>query len=822
MKLVDLDGKWMMKRVDEAEWIEANVPGSVYNDLISAGRIEDPFYRDNEDSVYKLSCYDYEYSRQFTVNKSVLEYDFLKLKCEGLDTIAVITVNGKRIAETENMHRIYEFDIKRILTEGVNTIHILFKSPVNYLEERKKVKPIWSNFSDTSFAYLRKAHYMFGWDWAPSLPDMGIWRSIYIEGYKMQRMDDVYITQMHEKGNVTLDIRIKLDMNDGIDYDINIFVSSPHGDKIEKSITMLDREEHVLIEIPDPMLWWPNGYGEQNLYNVDVMLFKDGNMLDCKSLRIGLRTMTISQKDDEWGRSFAYEINGIEIFAMGANFVPMDSIPARCSREKTQKLIKSCIDANFNSIRVWGGAYYPEDYFFDLCDEYGLIVWQDLMFACGVYDFFGKFKEEVIKEVSCNMKRIRHHASLGLWCGNNEMEQGWSEWDMNESEERRQYYIEQFEEVLPQVAKEADPNTFYWPASPSSFGGFDRPNDQNYGDMHDWSVWHSREPFTEYRKRYPRFMSEFGIQSFPCKKTIESFTLPEDRNIFSYIMEKHQKSGTGNEKILYYISQYFRFPDSFDSLIYVSQLVQAEGIRYGVEHWRRNRGRCMGAIYWQLNDCWPAASWASIDSFGRWKALHYTAKRFYSPVLASACEEGACVSLHVTNDTLYRVDGSLKWTLVDGSTENVILQNEKQGIVEPLTAIEFEKLDFSNVIDTDDKKRNSYLEFKFIEKNKIISSGIVMFVPVKHFNLNDPELEVNIREEPKRFIISLTSKKLAKYIELDLKNIDGIFSDNYFDMSGGEAKEVYLNKDLLSRDISIDELRQELTVRSLYDSYEKF
>jgi beta-mannosidase len=821
MKLMDLNGKWFMKRIDEPQWIEAKVPGSVYSDLLSASKIEDPYYRENEESVYKLSCFDYEYNREFTVTKSILEYDFLKLRFEGLDTITEISVNGKKIAETENMHRSYEFDVKGILTEGVNTVHILFKSPVNYLEERKKIKPIWSNFSDTSFAYLRKAHYMFGWDWGPTLPDMGIWRSIYIEGFNKQRIDEVYITQKHESGCVNLDLRIKLDLDDGMDYDLSLTVSSPTGDKFQKSVTMYKREEHVLMEITDPLLWWPNGYGEQYLYKVDIVLSKEETKLDSNSLRIGLRTVTINQKDDEWGRSFAYEINGIEIFAKGANFVPMDNLLARCSRERTEKLIKSCTEANFNSIRVWGGAYYPEDYFFDLCDEYGLIVWQDLMFACGVYDFFGKFKEEVIAEVVCNMKRIRHHASLGLWCGNNEMEQGWSEWEMNESEERKQYYIEQFEVVLPQVAMETDPNTFYWLASPSSFGAFDRPNDQNYGDMHDWSVWHFREPFTEYRKRFPRFMSEFGLQSFPCRKTIESFTLPEDRNIFSCIMEKHQKSGTGNEKIMYYISQYFRFPDSFNSLLYISQLVQAEGIRYGVEHWRRNRGRCMGAVYWQLNDCWPVASWASIDSFGRWKALHYAAKRFYSPILASACEEGTSVSLHVTNDTLNKVNGFMKWRLVDAITENVIMKNEREDVIEPLTSDEIEKLDFSKVLDTDEKRRNSYLEFKLTEEDSILSSGIVLFVPAKHFSFKNPELGINIKEEPDRFVISLTSKKLAKYIELDLKITDGVLSDNYFDMSGGETREIYLNKDSITRKITLQELRMELTVRSLYDSYEK-
>ncbi|MDP4181508.1 MAG: glycoside hydrolase family 2 protein [Bacillota bacterium] len=821
MKLLDLNGRWKMKRVDESQWIDATVPGSVYNDLLTQGKIEDPFYRDNEEAAYAISRFDYEYSKDFTVERDTIDYDFIILKCEGLDTLAEIFINGKSIAKTENMHRSYEFDVKHILKVGINTISIIFRSPVEYLNNRKKIKPIWSNFSDTSFSYLRKAHYMFGWDWGPTLPDMGIWRSIFIQSFNKQRIDEVYVTQTHKDGKALLNFRVRLDKDDDNIYDVRLTLTAPDGEKFENNITMGKKEEHIELVINRPLLWWPMGYGEQNLYNFEVVVSNVGVELDSNSMRIGLRTVTISQKDDEWGRSFAYMVNGIEIFAKGANFVPMDSLLARRSAERTEKLIKSCVEANFNSIRVWGGAYYPENYFFDLCDEYGLVVWQDLMFACGVYDFFGKFKEEVIEEVVQNMKRIRHHACLGLWCGNNEMEQGWCEWDMKESEERKQYYIDQFEEVLPKVARETDPNTFYWLASPSSFGGFARPNDENYGDMHDWSVWHCREPIIEYRKRFPRFMSEFGLQSFPSRKTVESFTLPADRNIFSHVMEKHQKSGTGNEKIMYYISQYFRYPDSFDSLLYISQLIQAEGIRYGVEHWRRNRGRCMGAIYWQLNDCWPVASWSSIDSFGRWKALHYAAKRFYAPVLASACEEGECVSLHVTNDTLNTVNATLKWRLIDSSTTSELLQAENQISVQPLTAVECAKLDFSETLNTDEKKRNIYLDFKLVEGESTISSGAVLFAPAKHFNFRNPHLEVVVSEEADSFKVTVKAECFAKYIELDLKETDCIFSDNYFDLSGRETKDVFVTKETLSKRISFDQFINELTARSLYDSYEK-
>lgn len=819
MKRLGLNGKWQMKQINEDQWIDATVPGSVYYDLLSAGKIEDPFYRNNEQEVLKLSSYDYEYRREFEAGSDMLECDYLVLRCEGLDTLAEIFLNGKSIGKAENMHRTYEYDIKGLLVKGSNNIRIVFKSPVEYVNNKEREQPIFSNYGEYAFPYLRKAHYMFGWDWGPILPDMGIWRSISIMGWNKERLEEVYITQKHEKGKVNLDVRVRLEKKEGDPFETTVSIYSPKGERLIRKQVVLQTEEHIWIEIENPMLWWPNGYGDQPLYEVEVILSQDDIMLDSKLLRIGLREITVNQMDDQWGRSFAFSVNGVEIFAMGANYIPQDSILARCSKEKTERLIQDCAEANFNCIRVWGGGYYPEDYFYDLCDEYGLIVWQDLMFACGVYHLIDEFKENITQEVIQNMKRIRHHASLGIWCGNNEMEQAWVEWNLNEPQERKDDYITQFEVLFPRIAGEIDPNTFYWIASPSSFGGFDRPNDENYGDMHDWSVWHGREPFTQYRKRFPRFMSEFGLQSFPCMKTIESFTLPEDRNIFSYVMEKHQRSGTGNEKILYYISQYFKFPKDFDSLMYVSQLIQAEGIRYGVEHWRRNRGRCMGAVYWQLNDCWPVASWSSIDSFGRWKALHYAAKRFFSPILASACEEGTAVALHVTNDTLKAVNGVLKWWLKD-SGSSVVTQEEKLVELKPLSAIECIKLEFGNLLNTDHKKRNHYLEFGLMIEGKIVSTGTVIFVPAKHFDFIPPRLKVEVHEREGQFVLAITSEAYAKHVELSLRSTDAVFSDNYFDLSAGFVKEVTLSKKRLAKGFSLDDLKESIMIKSLIDSYE--
>lgn len=567
-------------------------------------------------------------------------------------------------------------------------------------------------------------------------------------------------------------------------------------------------------------MWWPNGYGKQPLYEVEIKLSHSGEILERKKYKIGLRTIKINQKDDRWGRSFAFEVNGAEMFAMGADYIPEDSILARCSKEKTEKLIESCAEANFNTIRVWGGGYYPEDYFYDLCDEYGLLVWQDLMYACAVYELTDEFKENIRQETIDNMRRIRNHASLGLWCGNNEMEWAWKDWQMkNTSEKFKMDYLEQFEVLLAGIAGEVSPDTFYWPASPSSGGGFDKPNDENYGDLHDWSVWHGRKPFTYFRSRYPRFMSEFGLQSFPNIKTIKSFTLQEDRNVFSYVMESHQKCASGNEKILYYISRYFKFPEDFDSLLYLSQLIQAEGVKYGVEHWRRNRGRCMGAIYWQLNDCWPVASWSGIDHSGRWKALQYAARRFFAPVLASAYEEDTAVSLHITNETLEKVSAKLFWKLCDASSK-IIAQSARHIEINPLSTVECEKLDFKSELDSIDKKRSRYLEYSLIKEDNEISGGTVLFVPAKHFDFEVPRLRTEITELDDKFIISVGTDAFAKYIELDFETFDAVMSDNFFDLSAGDIKKVVIDKRKLPQNVGLKDLKEQLKIRSLTDSFQ--
>jgi beta-mannosidase len=821
MLLVDLNGKWNMKQTDESTWIDAMVPGSVYNDLLTAGLIEDPFYRENEYEALEISKNDFEYFREFSVDGAMLSHDWVVLRCEGLDTLCDLFVNGSKVIEACNMHRTYEADVKNLLIEGVNTVHAIFRSPVVYCLEKQRKNPLISSKDALpGISHLRKAHCMSGWDWGPKLPDMGIWRSISIFCFDSARIDDVYITQKHMPSKVSVDIRADLEKWGGGEITVLAQMTTPDGNVLEQTVTTAACCEHLLFDIENPELWWPNNLGSQPLYAVKVTLKKASHELDEKSLRIGLRTLTVKREKDEYGESFALTVNGTPFFAMGADYIPEDNILSRCGRQRSERLIKSCVAANFNTLRVWGGGFYPEDYLYDLCDEYGLIVWQDLMYACGIYEFSDDFKENITHETVDNMKRLRHHASLGLWCGNNEMEWEWltNGWSETCSPRLKVDYVKMFEVLLPGIAKEIDPETFYWPASPSSGGCFDDPNDEKRGDMHYWDVWHGQKPFTAYRDIYPRFMSEFGLQSFPGLKTVKTFTLPEDRNIFSYVMESHQKNSTCNGKILYYISENYKIPKNFDALLYASQMIQAEGLRYGVEHWRRHRGRCMGAVYWQLNDCWPVASWSSIDYFGRWKALHYAAKRFFAPVLVSACEEGVCVSLHVSNETKLDVLGRLSWELMD-SFCNVIEKDEMECSIDSFSTKECVNLNFSSNLNTKAKLRNRFMEYRFEKGGEVISRGTVFFVKSKHFEFKDPRIGVKFCDAGDRYLIDVIAKAFAKFVELDLRNEDAVFSDNYFDLTVSQPRRIELLKSDLSKQLSLEELNEQLTAHSLYDTY---
>ena len=820
-----LNGNWKMREVSNSHWLEATVPGSVVSTLLANGLIGDPFWRDNEYETRELFRKDYEFQRDLIITKELYQKDKIELICYGLDTLAEIYLNDILLAKTNNMHRTWRIDCKKLLNLGVNQIKIVFRAPITFIESYipKKDKQINYIASGTMEGnqYLRKAHCMFGWDWGAQIPDAGIWRDIELIAYCDTRIKEVELDQLHQKEGVELKIYTSLEILKQDKYELEYTFISPEGGTVIAYQTVDSAVNEHTIAVEHPQLWWPNGYGEQPLYHLTVAIKHEGRECDRKEFTLGLRTLTISQEKDEWGSEFAFQINGVKIFAKGADYIPEDTIYSNITKERIEYLIDSCVRANYNCLRVWGGGYYPSDTFFNLCDQYGIIVWQDLMYACNVYELTKEFEENIIEETKDNVKRIRHHASLGLWCGNNEIESAWHHWPdfMNHSPKLRADYIKQFEYVLPRTVAEVDDKTFYWPSSPSSGGCFDSPDDENRGDTHYWAVWHGQKPFEDYRNYHFRFCSEFGFQSFPSIKTVNSFTKESDRNIFSKVMESHQKNGAANGKMLYYLSENFLYPKSFGDLLYVTQVLQGIAIKFGVEHWRRHRGRCMGALYWQMNDSWPVASWASIDYYGRWKALHYMAKNFFAPVAPTLSRTGNVIEVHIQNERLS--DKKCQVQLSLKTIDFVVLDKVSYELtVAALSVAKVAEKDYSELLKGYEDK--VFVEAVFSDEEGYNGTEVEIFTPFKHLLLEKPEITYQVEEQELKYKISLNAKALACFVELDFDHSDAIFSDNYFYISGDEGKVVELMKSDIKGEPIRDakELVDKLRVRSLRDTYE--
>ena len=691
----------------------------------------------------------------------------------------------------KNQHRRYRVLANEFLKCGNNNLKIVIHPILKHiLEEREKSGLEYYTQVDSTpnFNFVRKAHCMFGWDWGPKIPDGGINKDVYLDILYGNKVLDCLVKQNTTFEKSVLDLEIKNEVVGISDTVVELYFDNK---LIEKKEFKTEELINCHIEVLNPKLWNPIGYGDPNLYLLKVYNVNNGFIDSVLEQRIGLRDLKIIQENDEYGRSFYVQVNGNPIFMKGSNYIIEDCILPRTNYDRTRVLLEDIVRCNHNTIRVWGGALYPTDYFYDICDELGILVWQDLMFACCYYDATNKeFLENIRLEIIDNVTRIRNHPSLALICGNNENELA-IEWNPPNREIAIRDYLFMCEKFIPDVMKECAPHLFFWLSSPSSGGGFDFPNDENRGDMHYWGVWHSEEPIEAYREHYPRFMSEYGLQSFPCLETIKSFAIEEDMNIFSYVMECHQKNVSCNQKIFNYISKMFKFPNSFESLIYLSQIIQAKGIKYCAEHMRRNYPRCMGSIYWQLNDCWPVASWSSIDYFGRYKALQYYSKKFYNPILISLEEDkdNSTLRVNINNETLNDINGivNIVGMHLDG---NIIWEEKIDVSIKALSSKYIKDYSFNLKV----KEKHNYSVYAYLTVNDIVvSENDVEFVYDKHLNLIKPNIHYQLVKNGSYYKLIFNTDVVAKYVEISFDGVDIKLSDNFFNLIPGYQKEVSLN-----------------------------
>lgn len=829
VQILDLSGPWEIESRGGERSLQCtgNVPGCIHTDLLAAGLIDDPYYRDNELRLQWIGETDWTYRRNLEATESLLAHENIILRCEGLDTLAELNLNGHALGKTDNMHRTWTFDLKPHLRQGSNELEIRFQSPIHYGKARQKdcfLHPAEEPGIRIEGAnWVRKQTCNYGWDWGPVLLTMGIWRPISIQAWSGLRFGEI-----NPRASLTEDQQGRLDLS----LDTLGAHPQPENHVVQISLARngvevcalaqnLDREGSFRrsIDLGPVDLWWPAGMGEQALYVLKLELLDEaGNVLDGMERRLGFRRLELIQERDAWGLSFHFRANGIDFFAKGSNWIPADTFDNRVSDDDLRDLLESARAAHMNMIRVWGGGLYERDAFYDLCDEFGLCVWQDFAFAGTCYPLHDEaFLENIRAEAIENVRRLRHHPCIALWCGNNELEhmpeflgdfQGAMPWH---------HYCNWFDRELRQIVESNHPETPYWPSSDHSPVGPRAPrpacSDPRWGDVHLWNVWHGKEPFEWYRSSFHRFCSEFGFQGIPHPATMASVTRPEERNITSRIMERHQRSPNGNHVIMHYLTHWFRMPSGFESTVWLSQIQQTFGIKYAVEHWRRNMPRCMGALYWQLNDCWPVVSWSSIDSLHRWKALHYAARHFFAPDLISLVEEPEHrrLEIHLTSDNPSPREAVIRihaWSVTTGNRVDEQVFPATIPANGSIHAATYEPAADAPALHAEDVLFQAILEVEGV----VVSENMACFVRPKHLDLAPPAIQVQWDDEAEG-ILNLTTNLPALWVWLDdEEDPDARWSDNFFHLYPGQVRRI-----AAVRRKPVTRLPR---VHSLYDTYQ--
>ncbi len=819
---IDLDDRWEFRRAGTSEWRGARVPGCAHTDLLANGLIGDPFFRSNEAGLQDLENDGWEYRTTFFLGRDRLAARRVDLVFEGLDTYAEVYLNDSLLLEADNMFRRWSIPCEEALREGRNELLVRFRPPVAAVAERWEALPC--ELPGGPRVLTRKAAYHYGWDWSPRLVTCGIWRPVYLRLWDEARISDFAVTQrMAAPDRAELAADFEIEAGDTMIVSIAVSVDGAKAASFETTLAPGLNRRRVELSIDDPELWWTNGLGEARLYRIRGEIRAGGVSIDGAERRVGIRTISLVEEPDSDGCGFHFELNGVPVYMKGANWVPLDSFLGRVSRERYEYFVALAAEAGMNMLRVWGGGVYEDDAFYDLCDEHGILVWQDFMFACAMYPGDLAFLRNVEREAADNVKRLRHHPCLALWCGNNEIEEGWRNWGwqrergMAPADSARIWrdYEKLFHELLPAVVEEHDPGRPYVSTSPR----FGRADERCFreGDCHDWGVWHDGEPFERYAERVPRFMSEFGFQSFPSFGTIERFTGGGGLSADSDVMLTHQKHPRGNAIIREYMERSYRVPEDFRHLAYVSQLVQAEGVRFGIEAERRAMPRCMGSLFWQMNDCWPAVSWSCVDYDGVPKALYHFAREAYAPLLVSPVVEDGKIGVWIVSDLRETFRGGLDLEIRDfdgGLVWERWLEVEAPGLSSALY--------FEETVERVLRGRDGgevFLDVKLEGGEGLAARKLFYFVPPKDLDLppveyvscrptviitgrrsmapagpgTDPsgvraaaEVRYCSSRRGNTHVIEIESDVLVKNLWLDAGDGRGYFSNNYFDIAPGE------------------------------------
>lgn len=820
-----------------ARWLPASVPGTVQGDLLAAGVVADPFRRDNEAKIQWVGLADWQYRTTFVVGSDELARQHLELVFDGLDTFADVYLDGHRLLSADNMFRRWQAPVKGLLHAGANTLEVRLHSPIARLQPWLLRQPYAlpgefdSAFGDEpkgkqTLSYVRKAAYQYGWDWGPRIVTEGIWQSVHLDGWDAWRLTALHIAQQQVTAD-SAELQAQATVESAKDATLHagIDIVGPDGKPaghVEQDVRVSAGSSTVSLplHIAHPLRWWPAGYGAQNRYTFRIALRDAEGETQTAQRDTGLRSIELHRARDAWGRSFAFVVNGVPVFAKGADLIPFDSLPPRATDAQMLHILQSARDANMNMLRVWGGGYYLPDAFYDMADRLGILLWQDFMFGGPVPPYDDAFADSVRQEAQEQVERLRDHPSIVLWCGNNEVQTGWETWPDRLALKKALAPDELarveggmrrlFDHVLREVVAREGNGVPYWASSPSTdYEG--TANVLGDGDYHYWDVWSGKAlPVAAYLDITPRFQSEYGLQSFPVMATIRAFADARDLSPESPVMRAHQKydSGNGNQRLLLYITRDFGKPKDFPSFVYLSQVMQAEGIELAAEHLRASRPQTMGSLYWQLNDVWPGASWSSIDYYGRWKALQFHARRFYAPLLIAALRKDGSTTVSLVSDRM--ADSRLRWRVrVMDFTGKKLSEHVQATDLPALSSVKLATYDDAQLLRGADP-RSHFAAFDLLDGDKVVSSQLVFFAAAKELALPLSAIRTQWTTGKDGYALTLRSDVLAREVWVSFDGFDAELSDNAIDLLPGQAVTLAVRSKA-----SLDALRHALTVQDL-------